>query len=526
MSAAHHKFPQMKDETPLLSLKDITKRFGGLVVNDAINLDLHRGEILALLGENGAGKTTLMNVLFGHYVAEEGSIEIDGRPLVSGSPKEALKAGLGMVHQHFTLADNMTVLDNIVLGTESLFATHRKNSAAFKKIKNLTDQYEIEVDPGSYVKNLSVGQRQRVEILKALYRNTRILILDEPTAVLTPQESEHLFSTLRLLVQEGLAIIFITHKLREVMAVSDRCFVLRNGRASYRCRTAETDVDKLAREMVGGGLPHVERMAGVPGRPLLELEGVTVKDRNGYQLLNGISLTVKTGEIVGIAGVSGNGQSYLADLVSGLLRPSSGKFMLHDEQIRNPGPLEMIRQGVGRIPEDRISTGLVGDMSVIENMALESYWKKEFNRFGLINFKALSDHSKKLSEKYDVRCGGLHVSARTMSGGNMQKLILARALSKNPSVIMANQPTWGLDVGATAFIHRQLIEASRKGAGVLLISEDLDELFGVADTIQVMYQGTLSTPIDPTRTTASELGLAMSGQRDSIPSTQHRGGDY
>ena len=508
----------MIDETPLLSLKGISKHFGSLVANDTINLDLHKGEILALLGENGAGKTTLMNVLFGHYVAEEGTIEIDGRPLVSGSPKEALRAGLGMVHQHFTLADNMTVLDNIVLGTESLLATCRNNKLAIKKINKLTDQYEIDVDPHSYVKNLSVGQRQRVEILKALYRDTRILILDEPTAVLTPQESEHLFSTLRLLVQKGLAIIFITHKLREVMAVSDRCFVLRHGRSIYQSNTADTDVDRLAHEMVGGELPRVERLVAEPGLPLLVLEGVIVADRSGSQLLDSVSLTVNSGEIVGIAGVSGNGQSHLADLISGLLKPSSGKFMLHDKQIKNPSPLGMIRQGVGRIPEDRISTGIVGDMTVLENMALESYWKKEFNRLGLLNFKALSDHSENLSQEFDVRCGGPHVSARTMSGGNMQKLILARALSEKPSVIMANQPTWGLDVGATAFIHRQLIEASRKGAGVIIISEDLDELFGVADTIQVMYQGTLSTPIDPAKTTASELGLAMSGQRDLVHS--------
>jgi general nucleoside transport system ATP-binding protein len=515
----------MIDETPLLSLKNISKRFGSLVANDAITLDLHKGEILALLGENGAGKTTLMNVLFGHYVAEEGSIEIEGRPLVSGSPKEALKAGLGMVHQHFTLADNMTVLDNIVLGTESLLATYRRNSSAIKKINKLTQQYEISVNPYSYVKNLSVGQRQRVEILKALYRDTRILILDEPTAVLTPQESEHLFSTLRLLVQKGLAIIFITHKLREVMTVSDRCFVLRHGRAIYQSRTKDTDVDRLAKEMVGGELPKVERLVAEPGKPLLELKDVIVRDRRGYQLLEGVSLTLSQGEIVGIAGVSGNGQSHLADLVSGLLKLSSGKLLLHDKQVKSPSPLGMIKQGVGRIPEDRISTGVVGDMSVLENMALESYWKKEFNRFGLINFKALSDHSEILSKKFDVRCGGLHASARTMSGGNMQKLILARALSARPSVIMANQPTWGLDVGATAFIHRQLIEASRKGAGVILISEDLDELFGVADTIQVMYQGTLSTPIDPAKTSASELGLAMSGQRDPVHSTLLRESD-
>lgn len=499
---------------PLLSLKGITKSFGSLVANDVIDLDLYKGEILALLGENGAGKTTLMNILFGHYVADKGVVEINGHTLLPGSPKEALKEGLGMVHQHFTLADNMTVLDNIMLGTESLLSLNRKNTQAIEKIKNLTKQYEIDVNPHSLVKNLSVGQRQRVEILKALYRDVRILILDEPTAVLTPQESDHLFATLRLLVEEGLAIIFITHKLREVMAASDRCLVLRHGKNIYESKTSETSIDKLAEEMVGGELPRVERIPAEPGDAMLLLEEVGVTDNSGYHLLENISLTVNSREIVGIAGVSGNGQSQLADLISGLLKPSSGTFILHGQPIADPTPLFMIKQGVGRIPEDRTSTGIVGDMSVLENMALESYWKDEFNRYGLIDFKALLEHTESLAKQFDVRSGGPNASARTMSGGNIQKLILARVLSENPSVIIANQPTWGLDVGATAFVHRQLIEASRNGAGVVLISEDLDELFGVVDTIQVMYQGTLSKPIDPAKTTASELGLAMSGHRD------------
>ncbi len=503
----------MNDE-PLLRLKGITKSFGSLVANDRIDLDLFRGEILALLGENGAGKTTLMNILFGHYVADHGAIEIDGHALPTGSPKEALREGLGMVHQHFTLADNMTVLDNIMLGTESLLSLSRKNAQAIEKIKYLTTQYEIDVNPNALVKNLSVGQRQRVEILKALYRDARILILDEPTAVLTPQESDHLFATLRLLVDEGLAIIFITHKLREVMAVSDRCLVLRHGKNIYASRTSDTSIDTLAREMVGGELPNVERIPADPGSAMLLLDQVEVTDSKGFHLLNTISLTVNSREIVGIAGVSGNGQSHLADLISGLLKPSSGTFILHGKPISEFSPLFMIKQGVGRIPEDRTATGIVGDMTVLENMALESYWKDCFNRYGIINFRALLAHTESLSDQFDVRSGGPNATVRTMSGGNIQKLILARVLTENPSVIIANQPTWGLDVGATAFVHRQLIEASRNGAGVIIISEDLDELFGVADTIQVMYQGSLSKPIDPARTTASELGLAMSGHRD------------
>lgn len=506
----------MNPEYPLLRLGGITKKFGNLVANDNIDLELNRGEILALLGENGAGKTTLMNILFGHYVSDQGTIEINGSPLTPGSPKESLQAGLGMVHQHFTLADNMTVLDNITLGTEPLFSLYRKKTEAIKKIKRLSEQYEIGVNPNTTVKNLSVGERQRVEILKALYRDTSILILDEPTAVLTPQESDHLFATLKLLVQEGLAIIFITHKLREVMAVSDRCLVLRHGKTIYQCNTTDTTADILAKEMVGGELPQVTRKESTLGKTLFELKGVHATDRRGHQLLSDLSLTLKSGEIVGIAGVSGNGQSHLADLVSGLLTPSSGEMILQGNRIEKPHPLHMLQNGIGRIPEDRIATGVIGDMSVLENITLEKYWKKEFSRFGLLNNTALTTHTKELTSTFDVRCGGLNASARTMSGGNMQKLILSRVLSENPQVIIANQPTWGLDVGATAFVHRQLIEACKNGAGVIVISEDLDELFSVADTIQVMYQGSLSPPIDPAKTTAAELGLAMSGHRDVI----------
>lgn len=513
----------MRDQTPFLHISNITKKFGSVVASDSVSLELPKGEILALLGENGAGKTTLMNILFGHYVADSGSISIGGKELTPGSPRKAIKAGLGMVHQHFTLADNMSVLDNITLGTESMFGFRRKSRKAIEKISKLINTYELDVDHRSLIKNLSVGQRQRVEILKALYRDSQILILDEPTAVLTPQEAEHLFTTLRLLVDKGLAIIFITHKLREVMAVSDHCVVLRHGKVTYESATRDTDMDTLACEMVGGEVPVVTQLPGTPGNTVLSLRNVSVNNASGYSLLRDVSLDLRGGEIIGIAGVSGNGQSHLADLISGLLSPDKGTFELLGETLVSPTPMNMVDRGVGRIPEDRTGTGLVGDMNIQENLILENYWKKDVSRFGILKPDFMKKNAQTIIDGYDVRCGGEDLPVRMMSGGNMQKLILGRVLSEKPSVIMANQPTWGLDVGAATFVHSQLIKVSRDGVGVIIISEDLDELFKVADVIQVMYKGTLSQSVRPSDTDAREMGLAMSGHLDVFGSPMQGG---
>ena len=494
-----------------LSLKGICKTFGTLKANDNISLELNCGEIIALLGENGAGKTTLMNILFGHYVADSGTISVFNSPLPPGSPQSSLASGIGMVHQHFTLADNMSVLDNITLGTESLFSLKRKKTSARKKLAELASKFGLEVNPKARVKDLSVGQQQRVEILKALYRDVKILILDEPTAVLTPQESATLFSTLRLLVAEGLAVIFITHKLKEVISASDRCTVLRHGKVVFESITANTSIDELASAMVGGEINRPAKQKKVAGPRILHLENIKVESDSKSTQLEEINLSLHSGEILGIVGVSGNGQKRLADLISGMLQPQSGQIFYQDKELKNITPQMMINQGLGRIPEDRTATGLIGDMSIEENFIAEKYRHSSLNFFGFLRFAKIRQQATRLLKQFDVRCSGPSATTRLLSGGNMQKLILARVLDTQPTCILASQPTWGLDVGATSFVHQQLLEARDRGTGILLISEDLDELFQMADRIQVIYKGKLSEPFLPHEVDATTIGRAMSG---------------
>jgi simple sugar transport system ATP-binding protein len=498
--------------TPVLRLSGITKYFGPLAANDDISLTLDSGEMLALLGENGAGKTTLMSILFGHYVADGGTVEVQGQPLPPGSPRAALTAGVGMVHQHFTLAGNMTVLENIMLGTEPLWGWRRNSARARAKLGALMERFRLRVDPDALVRGLSVGERQRVEILKVLFRDARILILDEPTAVLTPQESDHLFATLRVLVDQGLSVIFITHKLREAMTSSDRCVVLRHGRVVLETLTGTTSAEDLARAMVGANVPQATRTPHPPGEEVLFLDRVRAGAPERGAGLDALSLSVRAHEILGIAGVSGNGQALLADLVSGLVVPTGGSVVLRGQPIDHPTPAAMIRSGVGRVPDDRTGTGLVADMTVMENLSTEIYRLPGFSRRGMLNFKALASRAAQLMDVFDIRCAGPDAPVRKLSGGNMQKLILARVLSQGPHLILANQPTWGLDVGATAAVHQHLLDAARRGAAVILISEDLDELFQLTDRIQVIYQGRLSAPEDTATVDRARLGLMMSGQ--------------
>ena len=496
---------------PVLRLSGVSKRFGALTANDAISLDLQPGEILALLGENGAGKTTLMSILFGHYVADEGHIEAFGRPLPAGSPKAAIAAGIGMVHQHFTLGENLTVLDNIVLGTESLWGPRQRTGEARRRIEGLAEHFGLKVDPRRLVRDLSVGERQRVEILKALYRGARILILDEPTAVLTPQEAETLFATLKTMVAEGLSIIFISHKLNEVMAVADRVAVLRLGKLVGDFQIAETDKERLAQAMVGHAITLPEREPQPLGKVVMQLAGVSIYGEEGQALLEDIHLLLCGREILGIAGVSGNGQGALAALVSGQRLPDAGSFEILGEDVSHSSPAEMQRRGVGRIPEDRHATGVVGDLSVEENLILEAPGDPRFCKLGVLRGGAIRRHAKAVIERFDIRGAAPQTAVRTLSGGNMQKVILARVLSEQPRIILANQPTRGLDVGAAAAVQGLLFEARAAGAGIILISEDLEELLQVSDRIAVLYQGRLSTPVAVEEADLTTLGLLMSG---------------
>ena len=501
----------------VLRLSNVTKRFGRLVANDDVSLALARGEVLALLGENGAGKSTLVSILFGHYVADAGAVEAFGKPLAPGDPAAALAAGIGMVHQHFTLADNLSVLDNVMIGTEPLWRPRSDRAAARARLLDISRRFGLAVQPDAAVASLSVGERQRVEILKALYRGARVLILDEPTAVLTPQESDALFATLKHFVADGMSVIFISHKLDEVMAVADRIAVLRAGRlVAERART-ETSKAELAALMVGHDIaPPPARAARTRGAIVLELVDVHARRQPP---LAGVNLAVHGGEIVAIAGVAGNGQRALAELLFGETRPASGTLRLNGRAYPR-SPRATVAAGIARVPEDRRTQGSVGDLSVWENAAIEQLRAPAFARAGVLKRAAMRAFARRLIEQFDVRGAALEAPVRQLSGGNLQKLILGRALStprtgppQFPRLIVADQPTWGLDVGAVADIHARLIAARDAGDAVLLISEDLDEIFALADRIAVINGGRIAETRATADWTLAALGLAMAERR-------------
>ena len=493
-----------------LCLANITKRFGSVLANDDVSFDLNQGEVLALLGENGAGKTTLMNILFGQYTADTGSVSVFGETLPPGKPGAALRAGVGMVHQHFTLAANLSVWENIALGTQGIGSLVLRSGQVRAKIRDLSARFHLDVDPDVRVSTLSVGEQQRVEILKALYRDARVLILDEPTAVLTPQEAQDLFATLRQAVEMGLSIIFISHKLHEVMALADRIAVLRHGRLVATRTRAETNPDELVSLMVGTAVERHEYTPRAVGAPRLCLRNISTPSTGTRFGLNNVSLTLHAGQIVGLAGVSGNGQAALSDVISGLIAPSSGDIDIAGQGITEWSPRIALSHGIGRIPEDRHKTGTIADFDLTENAVLETY-RDQFSRRGWIDWRGARAHAETLRETYDVRTSGVDNRIRLLSGGNMQKLILGRVLEQSPQIILANQPVRGLDIGAVTYVHRRLVEAAENGAAVLLISEDLDEVRKLSDVVHVISDGRLSPPIPRDDATPAVLGHWMAG---------------
>jgi simple sugar transport system ATP-binding protein len=502
----------MVDERPVLELRGITKRFPGIVANDAVDFDLRKGEVHALLGENGAGKSTLMNVVYGLYRPDEGEILINGKPAELGSPKAAIENGIGMVHQHFMLIPVMSVAENIVLATEP---THNgiflDYAAAEKRVREISSRFGLVVDPRAIVQDITVGQQQRVEILKALYRGADILVLDEPTAVLTPQEAQELFTIIRSLTEQGKSIIFISHKLNEVTEVADRITVLRRGKKIETLPAAGATEEGLARLMVGREvLLRVDKTAAQPTGALLRVEGLTVEDDRGIEQVRDVSFDVKGGEIVGIAGVDGNGQTELIDAIAGLRRSKAGTIVIGDEDVTGDTCKECLDAGLGHIPEDRQRRGLVLDFSLAENIALHDYDHPPASRYGWLYPKRLIEKARVLLQEFDVRGGGPETRAGGLSGGNQQKVVLAREIDRNPKVLIAAQPTRGLDVGAIEFVHRRLVEERDEGRGILLVSLELDEILSLSDRILVIFEGRIVGEFPP-GVSEQELGVAMTG---------------
>ncbi len=503
----------MEPAAPLvLELDGITKQFPGTLANDHIDFDLRAHEVHALLGENGAGKSTLMNILYGLYRPDEGEIRINGKVASFHSSKDAIGAGIGMVHQHFMLIPVMTVAENIVLANEPTQAGVLLDiGAAADEVRELAAKFKFAIDPYARIQNLSVGQQQRVEILKALYRKADILILDEPTAVLTPQESRELFGILQQLKADGMSIIFISHKLNEVLEIADRITVLRRGvRIDTIPREGATE-ESLARMMVGRDvLLTVEKAAGEPGEPLLEVNGLEVLDDRGLDAVKDISLTVRAGEIVGLAGIDGNGQEELIDALTGLRKARAGSIRIAGVESGGDTALEMLEAGVGHIPVDRQRRGLVLDFTLAENVALRDYRNAPNSRFGWLFPRRLVTRARTLLTEFDVRGGGPQTHASSLSGGNQQKVVLAREIDRDPKVLIAGQPTRGLDVGAIEFVHRRLVAERDEGRAILLVSLELDEILSLSDRILVIYEGRIVGEFPPT-VSEEELGIAMTG---------------
>ncbi len=499
-----------------IEMRGVVKQFPGVLANDRVDFDVRAGEVHALLGENGAGKTTLMNILYGLYRADEGRILLNGRAVNINSPADAIRLGIGMIHQHFMLVPTLSVAENVALGLPSSRGFMLDLDRVGERIAELSQTYGLQVDPTARVWQLSVGEQQRVEILKALYRGADLLILDEPTAVLTPQEVEELFLTLRRMAEDERALIFISHKLHEVLSISDRVTVLRDGRVVETLDTSETTRDELARLMVGREvLLRVDRPPVELGAVRLSVEGIWAEGDKGVPALRGVDLTVRAGEIFGIAGVSGNGQRELAEVIAGLREASRGGVRIDGVDVTGFSPSRLLEQGLSYIPEERMRDGVIRDFTVAENLILHDHPKKPYASGIFMNYGGISERSDELIGAFEIKTPTRDTPLKSLSGGNIQKLILARELSRRPSVVVAAQPTRGLDIAATEYIHRLLVRQRGEGTATLLISEDLDEIRNLSDRIAVIYEGQITGIVGRDEATVKQLGLMMAGVRAS-----------
>lgn len=507
-----HPADAAPDRTPVLEVRGLTKRFPGVIANDHIDLTLHRGEVLGLLGENGAGKSTLMNIIYGLYAPDEGEILLNGQPVIIHDPNDAIRRGVGMVHQHFQLVPVLTVTENIMLGSETVRSGLLNRKAARARILEIARQYGLDVDPDALVQDLSVGVQQRVEIIKALYRKADILILDEPTAVLTPQEAVGLFGIMRTLVARGVSIIFISHKLKEIREICDRVQVLRGGRVVGAADPKTASETQLAALMVGREvILQVDKQPARPGDAVLKVRDLVVNDDRGLRAVDHVMLEVRTGEIVGIAGVQGNGQTELVEAITGLRKVVSGGFEIGGRVLTNAPPRTITEAGVSHVPEDRMKNGMVAGFPITDNIALQTYYKKPFASGIVADDNAISTRTAELVKMFDVRTPGIGVNIGKLSGGNQQKAIVAREFSRNPKLLIAAQPTRGLDVGSIEFIHGEIVRMRDQGAGVLVVSAELDEILSLCDRVAVMFAGRVMAVLPIEQADRNTVGLLMAG---------------
>ena len=507
----------MTEVAPVLEVRGISKRFPGVFANDNINLTLRKGEVLGLLGENGAGKSTLMNMIYGLYKPDEGEILVNGQAVDISGPKDAIELGIGMVHQHFQLVDVLTVTENVMLGNESVSGPFLRRDRARREILELSQEYGLDVNPDALIADLPVGIQQRVEIIKALYRHADILILDEPTAVLTPQETRGLFKIMHTLLEKGVSIIFISHKLKEVLEICDDVIVLRRGQVAGHADPKQSTEQSLASLMVGRDvILEVENAAATRGDEILNIVNLHVHDDRGLPAVEGVNLGLQRGEILGIAGVQGNGQTELVEALTGMRPVNDGRFFIKGEDMTGASPRRVTEKGVGHVPEDRQRDGMVASFTVMHNLVLCTYYQSEFSKAIVVDDRAIADNAHQLVEQYDVRPPFINNAAGGLSGGNQQKVIVAREFSRGVDLLIASQPTRGLDVGSIEFIHKQIIRMRDEGAGILLVSSELDEVLSLSDRVAVMFEGQIIDIMPIEEADKDTVGLRMAGVRDDV----------